>query len=52
MIDQLFVLALALIAARVAIGLANCKNMWRWIIAYWIVLTAKNLACLILSMRG
>ena len=52
MIDQLFVLALAVIAAKVAIGLSQKKNMWKSIITYWIVLTAKNLACLILSMRG
>lgn len=52
MVDQLFVLALALIAAKVAVGLAQKKNMWKSIITYWLVLTAKNLACLILSMKG
>ena len=52
MLDQAFVLALAAIAARVAAGLAREQNMWRWIIAYWLVLTAKNAAALIGEVAG
>ena len=43
MLSQILVLLLAAIAARVAYGLSNKQNMWRHIIAYWLVLTAKNL---------
>lgn len=45
MIDQIFVLLLALIAWDVAAGLAQGKNMWKHIITYWLVLTAKNFVC-------
>lgn len=42
-ISKLFLLALALIAARITYGLYNRKNiMWRWIVVYWCVLTVKN----------
>ena len=34
---------LALIAGYVAYGLIRKKNMWFWIVTYWIVLTAKNI---------
>lgn len=37
------VICLAVIAARVAIILAAKKTAWKWIVLYWIVLTAKNL---------
>ena len=50
MIDQFFVLALVLIALRVAVGLAASRNMWRWIIAYWAVLTLKNAAAWIMEV--
>lgn len=33
---------LAAIAARVAYGLYRKRNMWRWIVLYWLVLTVKN----------
>lgn len=36
------VAALAVIAAIVLAGLLQQKNMWGWIIAYWSVLTVKN----------
>ena len=26
----------------VAIGLFRKRNMWKWIIAYWVLLTIKN----------
>ena len=47
MIDQLFILLLALNAGYVAYGLANKKIMWKWIVVYWSVLTAKNLVNLL-----
>ena len=43
MIDQIFILALAMIALNVAFGLYRKKNMWSLIVAYWCVLTMKNL---------
>lgn len=43
-VSQILVLCLIGIAAWVAIGLMRKKNMWKWIILYWVVLTAKNLA--------
>ena len=43
MIDQILILVLAAIAGRVAYGLANKQNMWKLIITYWLVLTAKNM---------
>lgn len=36
------VLALAAIALTVCAGLAAGRNMWPWIVAYWAVLTVKN----------
>ena len=38
-----FQIALAIIAGIVAIGLYRKKVMWVWIVAYWCVLTAKNI---------
>lgn len=40
--SALLVLALAAIALTVCAGLAAGRNMWPWIVAYWAVLTAKN----------
>ncbi len=37
------VLALAAIALTVCSGLAAGRNMWPWIVAYWAVLTVKNI---------
>lgn len=42
MISQLFVFLLMLDALTVAVGLAKKKNMWAFIVCYWILLTAKN----------
>lgn len=42
MIDQIFVLLLAVIAFNVAVGLAQKRNMWSHIVVYWCVLTIKN----------
>lgn len=43
MIDQIFICALAMIALNVAFGLYRKKNVWSLIVAYWCVLTIKNL---------
>lgn len=43
-VSQVLVLCLIGIAAWVAVGLARKKVMWKWIILYWVVLTAKNAA--------
>ena len=37
-----FQIILALIAGYVAYGLYRKRNMWFWIVTYWIVLTLKN----------
>lgn len=42
MIDQIFVFVLAFIAGFVAWGLMRKKNMWIWIVVYWVALTLKN----------
>ncbi|MBR4442537.1 MAG: hypothetical protein IKS52_04625 [Clostridia bacterium] len=42
MISQTLVFLLMLDAAWVAIGLARKKNMWKWIVLYWLILTVKN----------
>ena len=41
--SQVCVFGLMLIAGRVAVGLMEKRNMWRWIVAYWVVLTVKNM---------
>ena len=41
-LDAALVLALMLIAAVVLVGLVRRRNMWRWIVAYWAVLTVRN----------
>ena len=43
-VSQFLVILLALDAAWVCAGLCQRKNMWKWIIVYWLVLTLKNLA--------
>ena len=44
MVSQILIIVLILIAATVAVGLMRKQNMWKWIIAYWIVLTLKNVS--------
>lgn len=44
MISQILIIFLMLDAAQVAYGLARKRNMWHWIVTYWIILTLKNLA--------
>ena len=46
-LDAALVLALMLIAAVVLVGLTRRRNMWRWIIAYWAVLTVRNAVALL-----
>ena len=41
-LDAALVLALMVIAAVVLVGLVRRRNMWKWIIAYWAVLTVRN----------
>lgn len=41
-LSALLVLVLAAIALIVCAGLAAGRNMWPWIVAYWAVLTTKN----------
>lgn len=47
MLTNLLIITLAVIAAIVAYGLYKKQVMWKWIVVYWLVLTAKNvLDCL------
>ena len=41
-VKQIIIFALIVVSAFVAGGLAAKKNMWRWIVLYWIILTIKN----------
>ena len=40
--DQVLIMLLTLDALIVAAGLAKKKNMWLFIVAYWIILFTKN----------
>lgn len=40
--DQFMILLLAMDAAIVTIGLTKKKNMWLFIVLYWLLLTIKN----------
>ena len=42
-VQKMLILTLAIIAAAVATGMIMGFSMWAWIVAYWIVLTGKNL---------
>lgn len=48
-LDATLVLALMVIAAVVLAGLARRRNMWRWIVAYWAVLTIRNMVSLLIT---
>lgn len=41
--DQMMILLLMADAAVVAIGLLRKKNMWLFIVLYWLLLTIKNI---------
>ena len=43
MFSQFLILLLMLDAAWVANGLVNHRDMWKWIVLYWVILTLKNL---------
>ena len=42
-LSHILVMLLMLDAAWVARGLYLERNMWRWIVVYWLILTLKNL---------
>ena len=42
-IDQILIIALAVDAGWVAAGLMRKRNMWWWIVLYWILLTLRNI---------
>lgn len=42
MVDQILIAALMVIALRVAVGLARKKDMWAWVMVYWVVLSVRN----------
>ena len=41
-LTKILILVLAIIPAIVATGLIAGYSMWAWIVAYWIILTFKN----------
>lgn len=50
-LTQILIFALAFIAAYVAYGLYKKRVMWKWIVAYWLVLTIKNLVDFLLQIK-
>lgn len=52
LLSQALIFALILIAAVVAVIIAAGKSAWGIIIAYWVVLTAKNTVDLIGNRKG
>ncbi len=52
LLSQALIFALIIIAAVVAIILAAGKSAWGIIIAYWVVLTAKNIVDLIIFRKN
>lgn len=51
MISQIYITLLMLDALYVAFGLARKKNMWLFVFLYWCILTAKNFADLIGTLK-
>ena len=51
MVGKVLILLLLFVSARVAIGLWKQKIMWKWIVLYWLILTIKNLAEVIVNAR-
>lgn len=49
-LDAALVLALMVIAAVVLVGLYRRRNMWKWIVAYWVVLTVRNAVTLVMGV--
>lgn len=52
LLSQSLIFALIIIAAVVAMIIAAGKSAWGIIIAYWVVLTAKNTVDLIGNKKG
>ena len=52
LLSQALIIALIIIAAVVAVTLAAGKSAWGIIIAYWIVLTVKNIVDLIIFRKN
>ena len=52
MISQIFVFLLCADASIVFAGLSQNKNMWEYIVAYWLILTAKNFVDFIIGQRN
>ena len=52
LLSQALIFALIVIAAVVAVTLAAGKSAWGLIIAYWIVLTSKNIVDLIVFRKN
>lgn len=52
LLSQALIFALILIAAVVAVTIAAGKSAWGIIIAYWVVLTAKNIVDLIIFRKN
>lgn len=50
MLSQFFVFLLLADAAFVCWGLARERIMWKWIVLYWEILTAKNLIDFIMGV--
>lgn len=50
--SQIFVFLLYADAAYVSCGLLKKRNMWKWIILYWVLLTCKNLIDLISNLMA
>jgi hypothetical protein len=38
-------------AAHVANGLVHHRDMWKWIVLYWVILTIKNLVDFLAGRR-
>lgn len=50
-LSQFLVLLLMIDAGWVANGLVHHRDMWKWIVLYWVLLTAKNAVDWIGGMR-
>lgn len=51
-VSQIMVFLLCADAAYVSVGLLKKRNMWKWIILYWILLTCKNLVDFISNLMA
>ena len=41
--SKVMIFLLMFISMVVAVGLAHKDNMWKWIVAYWVTLSVKNI---------